>query len=128
MLNNTCLDRISLRNTELRNKVANRIWSKFSLKIFLISLCITKRQYKCRKSRWKFSGNKTFFRLSNYFDPENVGMLCKLFFHCTRFFFFWFWCGEIFLRTLLWSQRCSYIPSNHLYHLLIRLKVQSCHG
>ena len=103
-------------------------YDQIFFEIFLISLCITKRQYECSKSRWKFSGKKTFFRLSNYFDPEKCGNAQQTFFHCTPFFLFWFWCNEMFVRIFLSGQRCCYIHSTHLYHLLIRLKVQNCHG
>ena len=104
------------------------LWWKVHSKKFYISLCVTKRHFECSKSSWKSSGNKAFWDYQTILIVKNVRILSKLFFHCTRFFFFWFGCSEIFLRTFLWSQRCSYIPSNHLYHLLIRLKVQNCHG
>ena len=67
---------------------------------FYISLCVTKRHFECVKSSWKSSGNKAFFGLSNYFDREKCASTQQTFF---------------------------FIAWNHLYHLLITLKVQNCH-
>ena len=76
----------------------------------------------------KIFRKQNVFWPSDYFDPEKFADAQQTFFHCTRFFLFWLWCNEMFVRTFLQGQICSYIASSHLYHLLIRVKVQNCHG
>ena len=77
------LFRMSSCSHKWHNYDQNFLWN------FLISLCITKRQYKCSKSRWKFSGNKKFFLdYQIILILKNVGTLSKLFFIALDFFCF----------------------------------------
>ena len=103
------------------------LWWKVHSKKFYISLCVTKDILNVVNQVENLQETNHFLDYQTILIVKNVRILSKLFFHCTQFFFFWFGCSEIFLRTFLWSHRCSYIPANHLYNFLIRLKVQNCH-
>ena len=101
---------------------------QFIWKIFIFSCVMQKDILNVVNWVENLQETKRFLDHQTIWSWRICGCSTNFFFIVLDFFLFWLWCNEMFVRTFLQGQICSYIASSHLYHLLIRVKVQNCHG